>query len=770
MERGGGDLSHQGGGPSCMPSGASVDRYDRQIRIWGEHGQSELGHASVLVLGSSATAGEVLKNLVLPGIRRFVVVDDAEVMLSDLRNMALNPADVGQSRAACLVRELRQLNPEAEGTAVHMNPLTYVAACEAALDRGDCPANVRRTPLTSERRSSDATHAGNPEDANTGLRQPSCFSLVIACQQSLDLLLRLSEVCGLESLQHTRPPSASRQPSDLSSSNGGVATRSDSPEAPPSTSKGHPSPGGRQRSGDNGVCLRRVGAVPLITVTTLGMLGVVRVAAGERCLVERKAQSDGRIDLRLFDPFPELYEFAMEYDLDRLDDLAHAQVPFVVILIQALSRYRRNFQGATTGYSRSASCHPQPSEPPSPTPLPPEARGELENIIQGMRRHPDEANFDEALANIYRVLKLYSVSADTIEVIEQASSSLFRPATNVAFWNMARGLAAFYRACRKLPVQGTLPDMTSDTLSFIRLQQIYAKRAEGDCNAIRASVSMLQGDSFGSDADGEPLSLSERPNSRKALSPRRHDSREAADGSVDPGLSRAPSDNSCPSLGDVEKFCRNAHDLKVIRYRSLGEEFNPSTVNRDVFEEATAALVTRDDDEGVPLLPWYVALWACHRFAARHDVFPGVRPVGWFDSNSDGYSCSGQQRGSVTAGSGDESRGAMWHRRGEDAESHSIASHPERSSAASPIDSDVDCLKREVGTLLSEINVADFAVDDKIIRQMVAFGGSEQHTTAAIVGGVAAQEAVKLICNQFEPINNTFIWNGIERKAEVLEL
>lgn len=38
------------------------------------------------------------------------------------------------------------------------------------------------------------------------------------------------------------------------------------------------------------------------------------------------------------------------------------------------------------------------------------------------------------------------------------------------------------------------------------------------------------------------------------------------------------------------------------------------------------------------------------------------------------------------------------------------------------------------------------------------------------MGGCAAQEAIKLLTNQFVPINNTLIYNGIKQSTTVYEL
>tara|TARA_B110001452_G_scaffold261872_1_gene261176 strand:+ start:119 stop:334 length:216 start_codon:yes stop_codon:yes gene_type:complete len=46
---------------------AKQKRYDRQLRLWGEHGQEAMEECSVCLLNSSACGSETLKNLVLPG-------------------------------------------------------------------------------------------------------------------------------------------------------------------------------------------------------------------------------------------------------------------------------------------------------------------------------------------------------------------------------------------------------------------------------------------------------------------------------------------------------------------------------------------------------------------------------------------------------------------------------------------------------------------------------------------------------------------------------
>lgn len=108
-------------------------RYDRQIRLWGDHGQSSIEASSVCVLGSSAlgcsvflyyflnfagfslmhlyrflSASEILKNLVLAGVHKVCIVDDARVQNPDLgQNFFLTLDDLGKFRAERVAENLK---------------------------------------------------------------------------------------------------------------------------------------------------------------------------------------------------------------------------------------------------------------------------------------------------------------------------------------------------------------------------------------------------------------------------------------------------------------------------------------------------------------------------------------------------------------------------------------------------------------------------------------------------------------------------------------
>ena len=61
-----------------------VDKYDRQIRLWGAKGQKRLAQARIALLGCSGAGIQGLKNIVLPGIGTIDIWDNRCVQVKDL--------------------------------------------------------------------------------------------------------------------------------------------------------------------------------------------------------------------------------------------------------------------------------------------------------------------------------------------------------------------------------------------------------------------------------------------------------------------------------------------------------------------------------------------------------------------------------------------------------------------------------------------------------------------------------------------------------------
>ncbi|PKI82971.1 hypothetical protein MVES1_002962 [Malassezia vespertilionis] len=101
-----------------------TQRYDRQLRIWNKTGQVCLEQARVLVVGASSLSAQILKNLVLPGLGGFTVLDDALVTLEDAgSNFFLEPhTSVGKPYADEMARLLAEMNPSVEHAACVVSP------------------------------------------------------------------------------------------------------------------------------------------------------------------------------------------------------------------------------------------------------------------------------------------------------------------------------------------------------------------------------------------------------------------------------------------------------------------------------------------------------------------------------------------------------------------------------------------------------------------------------------------------------------------------
>ncbi|KAL5341179.1 hypothetical protein BJX70DRAFT_76738 [Aspergillus crustosus] len=116
--------------PCALVGPSSKERkYDRQLRLWAASGQQALEDSRVLLVNSDGSWGnkstgvsgvvgvETLKNLVLPGIGGFTIVDPAVVTEPDLGvNFFLERESLGKSRAEETCRLLRELNPDVEGS------------------------------------------------------------------------------------------------------------------------------------------------------------------------------------------------------------------------------------------------------------------------------------------------------------------------------------------------------------------------------------------------------------------------------------------------------------------------------------------------------------------------------------------------------------------------------------------------------------------------------------------------------------------------------
>lgn len=120
--------------PSSARPDAHTQKYDRQLRLWASSGQTALEASNLLVVGSNSTATSTLKNLVLPGIGQFTILDDQVVGPRDLgTNFFLSSESLGQPRAQEAVRYLCELNQDVKGHSIASSLSDFLASSDHPL-------------------------------------------------------------------------------------------------------------------------------------------------------------------------------------------------------------------------------------------------------------------------------------------------------------------------------------------------------------------------------------------------------------------------------------------------------------------------------------------------------------------------------------------------------------------------------------------------------------------------------------------------------------
>ncbi|GMF51577.1 unnamed protein product [Phytophthora fragariaefolia] len=526
------------------------DKYDRQLRLWGAEGQRRLASTHVLLVGSGATGAEALKNLVLPGVQRFTVLDDARVTLADASsNLFVTAAAAGRSRAETVAELLLEMNADVAGAARHASAARVLQDEPEFLDG---------------------------------------FDLVLATQLDARAAARLAELC--------------------------LAKR-----------------------------------IPLLLATACGLLGSLRLQVAQHAIADAKLDPP-RHELRLARPFPALQQFARGFsDLTALSGIEHAHVPFVVLLLQAMDRWKEAHAG----------------RPPATFPEKDAFKKRLQEMARGPPGH--ELNFVEAAENAYKAYVPPQVPEEVAPVLAAAAAhtasveALEKTKDTREFWLLAHALADFVQQNDGLlPVTGVVPDMTASTEAYVALQELYVNKAKEDATRVHEILRSKLRD----------LKL--------------------------------PEDSV--SFDAVAAFCKNAPSIGMLETRSVAQEYKHVDLSSVDLED--------EDKEQSPLI-WYFMLRAVAAFASEFNRYPG--------SDDDSATQDG-----------------AW-------------------------------LVSKAKALAAGSDVADWITSDHAL-EMTRSCEVELHNVAALIGGVAAQEAVKLITHQFEPLNHTYVFNGISGVAATYQL
>ena len=336
----------------------------------------------------------------------------------------------------------------------------------------------------------------------------------------------------------------------------------------------------------------------------------------------------------------------------------------------------------------------------------PKTYDEKQSFKQGIRStawNGEESNFDEAIDFAHRAYDLPRFDRFVQAVFDDTAVTQDDTLKQSNFWLLVRSVKEFIAHEGhgvNYPVSPNLPDMHCKTAYYVALKELFQRKAEQDLDAVR-----------------------------------QHLHRQ---------LQRLDLPLSHVTEQELHMFVRNVRTIRVIRTRSLAEEYGrDGTSNGDeyvksfakdyiqeVIEEEVYDDVDEDDTDAMSDAPprrpklhnpknihWYLGLRAAELFHTKHGRIAGS-----------GEGLSYQADG-----------GEM-----------------------------LELLKQ----FLSHVGLSEVLPepDLPVLGELVRAGASEPHITAAFMGGIVAQIALKLLLRQYVPLNNTFIWNGVFASSNTYNL
>ncbi|KAG8832314.1 hypothetical protein FRC17_001486 [Serendipita sp. 399] len=427
-----------------LPSGppdAKTRKYDRQLRLWAATGQAALEGARLLVIGATATSTSVLKNLVLPGIGHFTILDPNKTTPEDVgNNFFLEVDSIGKPKAAEATRLLSELN----------------GSVQSAAEIDDIADILEKKP-----------------------EYLAGYTLVVTHNLPRKIVDKLAAYLWSD------------------------------PSLP-----------------------------SLIVVKTAGFLAEFFIQCHEHTVID--SHSEEKVSLRIDNPFPALLEKASSIHFDSLDQTTHAHVPYLYILIHAAAKWRSQHNDSLpkTFAERKA----------------------FQRFVEDMKVKIDEENFDEASAQAFRVLP-QPIPFDILKLFDDPILNSLGPESK-PFFHLLSALKEYVlgqeEGKRTLPLSANLPDIKSDTKSYVEIQTMYKARAREERDMFKQVLVQQLRSRFKNATGGEAELLQSV--------------------GINEGL--------------IDDFVKNSHGLKVLRSTLYGEiDKHPNQLRATLEEKPREAAV-----------------------------------------------------------------------------------------------------------------------------------------------------------------------------------
>lgn len=217
--------------------------------------------------------------------------------------------------------------------------------------------------------------------------------------------------------------------------------------------------------------------IPVIYTHSVGFYSTFSLQLpAEFPIVETHPDPETTQDLRLLSPWPELSSAASKIsNLDSLDDHQHGHIPYILLLLHYLVKWKEAHNGNLPSNYKEKS--------------------EFRDMVRVNARtnNPEggEENFDEAVAAVIKSLNPFTLRSSIREIFDMEQCQNPK-AKSSDFWIIAAAVRRFYQNHNELPLPGSLPDMKAQSADYISLQNIYKAKARKDLGEVTATIRQIE--------------------------------------------------------------------------------------------------------------------------------------------------------------------------------------------------------------------------------------------------------------------------------------
>lgn len=183
----------------------------------------------------------------------------------------------------------------------------------------------------------------------------------------------------------------------------------------------------------------------MIVLKQHGQIGYIRLFKSCYTTSETKEDSE-KFDLRITEPFEGLQKICDQYKFEELDEPEHKLIPFIVILIQYLNKWKETVRIILVELRKQHEGQgPQTYG----------EKTEFRGMIKAGARFlfDEEENFQEALNKVGNAFKVPGEIPDNVQGLFDKSESVnLGSAKETQFWTLVKSLKAFREKYGRFPV------------------------------------------------------------------------------------------------------------------------------------------------------------------------------------------------------------------------------------------------------------------------------------------------------------------------------